>query len=85
MQISVFILDMIIDLPNSWNNVIAKLILILWSIAYPIYWLSALRFPTKFIYFLPVILIFLNLMMMLQYINSIIEDLGEMSPEDTIR
>ena len=85
MQISVFILDMIIDFPNSWNDVIAKLILILWSVAYPIYWLSALRFPTKFIYFLPVILIVLNLMMMLQYINALIEDLDELSPEDTIR
>ena len=70
MQISAFVLDMIVDYPTNWSNVITKLMSFLWSVTYAIYWLSALRYPTKFIYFLPVTLIILNAMTLAIYIAS---------------
>ena len=81
MQISAFVLDMIYDYPTKWSNATTKLIGLLWSVTFAIYWLSALRFPTKFIYFLPVVLIIINTMSLASYVDSIKKDVGDLWPE----
>ena len=82
MQISAFVLDMIVDYPTNWSNVITKLMSFLWSVTYAIYWLSALRYPTKFIYFLPVVLIIINTMYLAVYVDAIKKDIGKLWPEE---
>ena len=59
-----------------------KLIALLYIMIYAIYWLGALRFPTKFIYFLPVVLIMVNSINLAFNVDSIKQDIGNLWPED---
>ena len=80
MQALVFVLDMMVNYPTKWSHVLTKLISFLWTVTYVIYWLAALRFPKKFVYYLPVVLSIINLTTMFYYI-SYIKNLGEQNPE----
>ena len=85
MYISSFVLELIYDYLTDlteWDNVITKLITALLSITYAIYWLGAIRFPTKFIYFLPVVLIIINTMYLAVYVDAIKKDIGKLWPEE---
>ena len=70
------------DFPTKRSEVIMKFVGLIWSSTYAIYWLSAIKFPTKFIYFLPVALIIMNSVTLTLHVNSIINDLDELSPEE---
>ena len=80
MQALVFVLDMMVDYPTKWSHFFTKLISALWSVTYVIYWLAALRFPKKFVYYLPVVLSIINLTTLFYYISKI-KDLSEQNPE----
>ena len=83
MQISVFVLGMIVDFPAEWIEVIHKLFTLVWSVTYALYLLIALKFPKRFIYFLPVILVIQNSMVLALYVASIIKDRKKLEPPDT--
>ena len=80
MQALVFVLDMMVNYPTKWSHVLTKFISLLWSVTYVTYWLAALRFPKKFVYFLPVVLTIINLTTLYYYISKI-KDLSEQNPE----
>ena len=52
---------MIVAHPKDWDQFITKIIALLWTFTYVIYWIASLRFPKIFIYFLPLLLVIIQL------------------------
>ena len=73
---------MIVDFPAEWRAVTPKLLALVWSVTYALYLLSALKFPTRFIYFLPVPLVIQNSMILALYVSHIIIDRDKLEPEE---
>ena len=60
LQAIVFVADFIFQFPTDWNAALIKLITLLWTAVYLAIWLVSLRFPTKYTYTLPLVIMAIN-------------------------
>ena len=67
--INVFLIlfELVISFPTEWYQVLTTLIVASWSVNYFAFWLMALKFPTKYTYLCPVVVILQNLLTLLYY------------------
>ena len=80
MQALIFLVDIFVSFPSSWPDLTNKLITLLWPLVYSAVWLASLRFPFKYAYFLPLVLVIVNTITLWTWVSRT-SDLDQKTPE----
>ena len=57
---TIFLLDLVVTFPSNWNEAMIKLIQLLRTLVYVAIWLASIRFPSKYTYSLPLLVMVTN-------------------------